>query len=169
VYVTHDQEEALALADRLAVMHAGRVLQVGPPREVYRQPASRRVAAMVGSPAMNFLEGRVEGGAFVGPADAPVPVAGLAEGKVVLGVRPAALGTGGGEVRLTGRVEAVELAGEQVDVTVRLTGGQRVTARLPDAAAPCEGEAITVTAALSACHWFAAGEDGERLAQCGPT
>jgi ABC-type sugar transport system ATPase subunit len=168
VYVTHDQEEALALADRLAVMYDGRVLQVGPPREVYRRPASLRVAAMAGSPAMNFLEGRVEGGAFVGPTDEPVPVAGLAEGRVVLGVRPAALGTGG-EVRLTGRVEAVELAGEQVDVTVRLASGQGVTARLPDDAAPREGEAITLVAALSACHWFAAGEEGERLAQSGST
>ena len=61
VYVTHDQVEAMTLADRVVVMNGGRIEQVGPPQELYHHPATRFVAGFIGSPAMNFLPARVEG------------------------------------------------------------------------------------------------------------
>ncbi len=70
IYVTHDQIEALTLADRIAVMHAGVIQQLASPTEIYRRPSNRFVAGFVGSPAMNFRKGRLEAGnsgpAFVG-------------------------------------------------------------------------------------------------------
>ncbi len=62
IYVTHDQIEALTLADRIAVMHAGVIQQLAPPKEIYRRPVNRFVAGFVGSPAMNFVEGRISNG-----------------------------------------------------------------------------------------------------------
>ena len=59
VFVTHDQEEAMVLSDRIAVMRGGRLQQIGPPMEVYRRPANQFVAGFIGSPAMNFFEGEV--------------------------------------------------------------------------------------------------------------
>ena len=79
VHVTHDQVEALTLADRVAVMGAGRVRQLGPPDEVYRRPANRFVAAFLGTPRMNFLDAEAARAFFEvprghrarGPARAP--------------------------------------------------------------------------------------------------
>jgi multiple sugar transport system ATP-binding protein len=73
LYVTHDQEEAMTLGDRIAVMHGGRLQQVAPPLEVYRRPANRFVAGFIGSPAMNFLPG---------------PLVAAGDDGVVVGVRP---------------------------------------------------------------------------------
>ncbi len=93
VYVTHDQEEAMRLADRVVVMSAGEVLQVGAPGEVYGQPATLFVARFVGSPGMNLIEGvvRAQGGGAVlessGIALARLPTP-VREGPVVIGARP---------------------------------------------------------------------------------
>jgi sn-glycerol 3-phosphate transport system ATP-binding protein len=94
IFVTHDQVEAMTLADRLIVMNEGRIEQVGAPAEVYNRPCSRYVAGFIGSPAMNFFEARVRAPEVVAVADGRelrVPAnAGLpAHGKpVVLGIRP---------------------------------------------------------------------------------
>jgi multiple sugar transport system ATP-binding protein len=89
VYVTHDQEEAMSIADRMAIIRDGRVAQIGSPDEIYNQPASKYVAELVGSPPMNFIEGRVESGIFrAGKIDLDLPLAGLADGSVVIGLRP---------------------------------------------------------------------------------
>ena len=95
VFVTHDQVEAMTLADRLVVMNGGRVEQVGTPAEVYRRPASRFVAGFIGAPAMNFIEARViaDGLAEIGPGPGePQRLAipgGIAPGcTVTLGIRP---------------------------------------------------------------------------------
>ena len=74
IYVTHDQEEALALSDRIAVMHAGTMLQCAAPREVYTTPASRTVAELVGSPPINMLDIHVQGTTLVLPGGRGVPV-----------------------------------------------------------------------------------------------
>jgi ABC-type sugar transport system ATPase subunit len=92
VYVTHDQAEAMTMADRIVVMHQGRIEQVGRPLEVYADPASRFVAGFFGVPAMNFVEGELRpgpgGSRFVGPGlEAALRGAGSA-GPAVLGVRP---------------------------------------------------------------------------------
>jgi multiple sugar transport system ATP-binding protein len=110
VYVTHDQEEALTLGSRVAVMHEGQVEQVGPPLEVYRRPATVFVATFVGSPAMNLL-----------PADL-LAGEGPAVGKgATLGVRPhdiAVVQAGGGD--LDALVDVVEPRGSELLVYLRL-------------------------------------------------
>jgi multiple sugar transport system ATP-binding protein len=123
LYVTHDQEEAMTLGDRVAVMHGGRLQQVAPPLEVYRQPANVFVAGFIGSPAMNFLacaldstdgEAELRGLSFrlrlpslsIG---SPLP------GRLLLGVRPqdiALVGTDAGDA--VGRVEVVEPLGPEL-------------------------------------------------------
>jgi len=96
VYVTHDQIEAMTMADKIVVMNAGRVEQIGSPLELYDDPANQFVAGFIGSPAMNFLAGRMarNGAGFAvavgGGVHLPIPVrAGIPEGReVVVGVRP---------------------------------------------------------------------------------
>ena len=93
VYVTHDQVEAMTLSDQLVVMNAGQVEQIGVPAELYRRPMTRFVAGFIGSPAMNFLPGRVEGARTVSIGERPVPcsdgLAGLAPGTAIeVGIRP---------------------------------------------------------------------------------
>ncbi|MEP7176989.1 MAG: ABC transporter ATP-binding protein, partial [Gemmatimonadales bacterium] len=108
VYVTHDQEEALTLGSRVAVMRDGIVEQVAPPMEVYRRPASVFVAGFIGSPAMNFLPGVLAGGAD----------------SALLGVRPhdiAVVAQGAGD--LDARVDVVEPRGSELLVHLRLGAG----------------------------------------------
>ena len=89
VYVTHDQVEAMTLADRVVVMRDGRIEQIGAPMEIYRRPANLFVAGFVGAPAMNQLPARIEGGRVVaGPGLALNLDLGEASGEVVLGIRP---------------------------------------------------------------------------------
>ncbi len=88
VYVTHDQEEAMSLADRIVVMNAGRILQVGSPQEVYDAPADLFVANFVGSPGMNFIKGRIDDGHFVPNGGGAIATGRkLRPGPAVLGVR----------------------------------------------------------------------------------
>jgi multiple sugar transport system ATP-binding protein len=90
IYVTHDQTEALALADRLAVLHEGRLQQVGTPAELYRTPANVFVAGFIGNPPMNLLEAEIKGGeARAGPLRLPLAGEEAREGqRVTVGVRP---------------------------------------------------------------------------------
>ena len=147
VYVTHDQEEALAMADRIAVMHAGRVVQVGTPQEVYRRPASRFVADFLGE--ANFFSGTVSGGAGddllvdtpLGPlrarAERPLP-AGRA---VTCCVRPecvrlASAGDSGGQAnRLAGRCEEITYLGSTTRYRLRLERGEPARALVIGSAA----------------------------------
>jgi lactose/L-arabinose transport system ATP-binding protein len=107
VYVTHDQVEAMTMADKIVVLRSGRIEQVGAPLDLYRDPDNRFVAGFIGSPAMNFLEGRVTDGAVAAPGLAPLvpPVALPPEGTpVTLGLRPEHL-----EVDPAGDTHAVDL------------------------------------------------------------
>ncbi|MDP9000777.1 MAG: ABC transporter ATP-binding protein [Myxococcota bacterium] len=119
LYVTHDHVEAMTLADRIAVMRAGRLLQLGTPREVYERPATSFVAAFLGSPRMNFLGARVEADTIVaGPFRLPKPPGSLPR-LIQLGVRPehVALGDAGE----SGKVIAVEPLGASTHVVVRVS------------------------------------------------
>jgi multiple sugar transport system ATP-binding protein len=172
VYVTHDQEEAMTLGNRLVVMAEGRAQQIGPPLDVYRRPENRFVAGFVGSPSMNFLEGTlaVEPGAAVFtsgeirvPCPRPADVNGAHE--VVLGVRPehlrAAVAGAPGAIETT--VEVTEPLGDRMDVTVRTATGIRLVARVP-ATSPVEpGETIALAADPSDLHLFQPGPYGRRL------
>jgi len=136
VYVTHDQIEAMAMADRIAIMNKGRVLQIGPPAEVYARPASLFVAAFIGSPAMNLLPvaDALASGATalrLGGVEIAVPpcAAAVARGKVVLGVRPEHVLIGEGP--LTGEVFAAEYMGARQIVTLDSPAG-RLRVRAPN-------------------------------------
>jgi multiple sugar transport system ATP-binding protein len=116
VYVTHDQAEAMTLSDRIALLRAGELQQVSPPREIYRQPVNRFVAAFFGVPRINVL-----------PPDA----LGLS-GEGLLGVRPEDLeiSTAPGTGSVAATVDLVELTGAETWVTLSL-GGERVVGRAP--------------------------------------
>lgn len=151
VYVTHDQEEALAISDRIGVMEHGRLLQVGTPVEIYQHPAHQRVAAFVGTCA--FLQGRVQGGALVvGGSNIPLPRPLGTGAELVVGLRPemlAVLPEGAaptGAAVLRGRVKEETFLGPYVRLAVVLPDGEEVALRSslpPGTHRP--GEEITVT------------------------
>jgi len=132
VYVTHDQEEAMTLADRVVVMEAGRILQVGPPMEIYERPATRFVGSFVGSPRMNFLPGRIRatngGWKVEGPGFAlRGPAAGEpgAERPVSIGIRPEDLILAPvKEAELVARLDLVEPLGRESLLHLVLPGGE---------------------------------------------
>ena len=90
VFVTHDQEEAITLGTRIAVLNEGRLVQLDTPRRIYREPATRFVAEFIGRPAMNTVDGVIEAGVFRAGGLA-LPVRGRQDGPIVLGIRPEAL------------------------------------------------------------------------------
>jgi multiple sugar transport system ATP-binding protein len=146
IYVTHDQIEALTLADRIAVMQGGKIQQLDTPQVIYARPASRFVAAFVGSPAMNFLNGRVGGGRFAGD-DFALPLPGAADDgrPVVLGIRPEHVLLGnGGAGGLTAAVEMVEPMGADSLVWCRL-GGASLSARVSGQARIAPGQSLPVS------------------------
>ncbi|WP_117212232.1 ABC transporter ATP-binding protein [Allorhizocola rhizosphaerae] len=120
VFVTHDQAEALALADRIAVMEAGRIRQIGTPREVFGRPANTFVAGFIGSTPMNLLPGVVRDGAVLVAAQ-QLSVLDVPDGEVVVGVRPEYVAvTENGP--LAGAVATVENLGTSSLVTVDVDG-----------------------------------------------
>lgn len=160
--VTHDQDEALGLADRIGIMQAGRLVQVGTPREVYEEPATRFVAGFVG--AANLLEGIVEShvGGFAQvrlPDGALIEAAapgGKASDQVAVMVRPERLSVVAREIegpnRLSGSVVSASYLGDQITVRVKLDGGQDVRLVLPagqGADVPARGEPCTVVFAAA--------------------
>ena len=176
LYVTHDQEEAMSLADVLVVMAGGRVRQVGSPMDVFEAPADRFVAGFIGSPPMNFLDGVVadHGRAAVTLSQAPGPVvAELAEGAapqagaVVIGVRPSACSISQADAAaLRGEVVGLELLGEVMDVSVSTREGV-VVARVPSQRGIEVGGVVGVEIDVSKVHVFEPGMDGRRLATAG--
>ena len=154
VYVTHDQIEAMTMADRIVVMQGGRIEQVGAPLELYDRPANTFVAAFIGSPSMNLLDGRVSGGMVdVAGASLPLPAGAQAgEGReVIYGIRPEhlALADGG----LSGTVAVVEPTGSETHVVVRLEG-RELTAVFRNRVAFGPGDRITLAPDAGLAHLF---------------
>ncbi|TNC08336.1 ABC transporter ATP-binding protein [Methylobacterium terricola] len=132
IMVTHDQDEAMSVADRLAVMEKGQVRQVGTPSEIYRRPADRFVASFVGR--ANFYAGRAERGIFVTASGLRLPVADLAEGADTLMIRPEAVGLRpAGADGLAATVETATYLGAGWELELRLAGGERLSVVAPDA------------------------------------
>jgi multiple sugar transport system ATP-binding protein len=174
IYVTHDQLEAMTLADRIVVLNAGRVEQVGAPLDLYHRPANRFVAGFIGSPQMNFIDGEVaqpapEGVLFRLPDGSTilVPVAAdrIEAGEpALLGVRPDHVALGGGDVTLAGRVELVEQLGENHLLHIKLAAGPRLTARAPGDTSHAVREEVRVGIIGEHCHLFRrSGEAMPRL------
>jgi multiple sugar transport system ATP-binding protein len=124
VYVTHDQIEAMTMADKIVVMHDGVVEQVGAPLELYDRPANLFVAGFIGSPAMNFLKGHLQGGRFIAGDGTALPVAAApsaSDGRpVIYGIRPEhfRLDVDG----LPADVAVVEPTGSETQVFARFAG-----------------------------------------------
>ncbi len=167
LYVTHDQVEAMTLADRIAVMRLGVLQQAGTPSELFERPANRFVAGFIGSPSMNFLDGAVEGSSFV-VGGTPLALAsrgGASDGDAcVLGVRPHELRLGAaGSAGLPGRVGLVEPTGWESMVHVDTDAG-RLVARVEtrELAGLGLGDGVTVQT-TAAVHLFRPGETGDAL------
>jgi multiple sugar transport system ATP-binding protein len=121
IYVTHDQVEAMTLADRIVIMNKGRIEQQGSPQEIYARPQSTFVAAFIGSPPMNLLSGMATGGIFVHDAGRLEGLAPDISGKVSLGQRPEDLRLVPPELAdFTGTVFSYELLGDSSLVAVRV-------------------------------------------------
>jgi sn-glycerol 3-phosphate transport system ATP-binding protein len=154
LFVTHDQVEAMTLAQRMIVMNAGRMEQFGTPDEVYARPATTFVASFIGSPPMNLLSGRAEGSNFVFDGlNLPLPAAAPRGGELILGLRPEHVSTGGaGGWPLA--VELVETLGAERLVHGRLGQHEftlRVDGMLP---APAAGSTLSLQLPREHLHWF---------------
>jgi multiple sugar transport system ATP-binding protein len=159
VFVTHDQVEAMTLADRIVVMREGRILQIGAPMELYERPADVFTARFIGSPTMNILTGEAAG-SLLRLADNTIPLAGRlgeTKGGVLVGVRPQNLRLlGEGETApfsLTGTVAVVEPLGSETFLHVETQQGLLV-ASAPAKASPAVGAPVRVGAAADALVLF---------------
>jgi sn-glycerol 3-phosphate transport system ATP-binding protein len=153
LFVTHDQVEAMTLAQRMIVMNAGRMEQIGTPDEVYHRPATTFVAGFIGSPPMNLLEGQADGSRFtVGGVTLALPAPAPRPGPLLLGVRPEH--ADGAATGWTMKVDVVEMLGAERLVYCRL-GDSPFTVRL-DATLPVPANGSTFTAAVEPrhLHWF---------------
>ncbi|GAA5070329.1 sn-glycerol-3-phosphate ABC transporter ATP-binding protein UgpC [Roseibacterium beibuensis] len=159
IYVTHDQIEAMTLADRVVVMNKGVVQQVGSPTEIYDRPANTFVAGFIGNPAMNLVEGQMRGGVFTG-AGLDIPGFSLPDGKVTLGFRAEDATLEGGE-ELHAPIYTLELLGDSTMVTVRI-GGALVSVKAPKDFRAEIGDMFRAHIPASICHVFD-GDTGERV------
>ncbi len=153
LFVTHDQVEAMTLGQRLIVMNAGRMEQIGTPDEVYHRPATTFVAGFIGSPPMNLMEGDANGSRFtVGGVTLDLPAAAPRSGNLLMGVRPehADPGTSGWPMK----VEMVEMLGAERLVYGKLGQASftvRMDATLP---VPALGSSLMLAIAAQHLHWF---------------
>jgi len=165
IMVTHDQAEAMTLADRIVVMSDRRIQQVGAPMEIYSRPANTFVAQFVGSPAMTLLPAQLvdgEGPATLKLGDGtlvrtPLAPADLPSGELRLGLRPEAVRVGG-DGSIKAKVELVERLGERTLVYARLADGQAITAEAEGDSKVKIGDEVLLTIDGDAVHLF--GPDG---------
>ena len=153
VYVTHDQEEAMSLSDRMAVFMDGKVVQIGTPEEVFSRPATVEVAAFLGNPPMNVLPARLAGGrATIGTASFELPqLAALGERDITLGIRPSDVALDGAGAPAI--VTLCELLGEDVIVDLDL-GGQPLRAKAAGRARFADGAQVQVRIDPAKLHVF---------------
>jgi len=168
IYVTHDQVEAMTLADKIVVLHDGRVEQVGAPLELYNSPANLFVAGFIGSPKMNFLKGTVasvkgttveislpDGKTITIEHDAP----GSENDQATVGIRPEHLLLAGPkEGLLKAEVDVVERLGDVSYLYCKLSDGTAIIASTPGTSEATTGDTIHLTARIDKIHVF--GSDG---------
>jgi len=174
IYVTHDQVEAMTMADRIVVMHQGEVQQVAPPLELYHRPVNRFVAGFIGTPAMNILDGRLvpsnewEGGMdFVEEGDdgLSIPLGSLPEqyhGAIAIGIRPEHFLLAGeaDPLSFTTRIEMVETLGNQTLLHFSTSSGMAIASVSPDAH-PAYGDSVDMRAMIDRVHFF--DTEGRRI------
>ncbi|MBE2277840.1 MAG: TOBE domain-containing protein, partial [Rhodobacteraceae bacterium] len=162
VYVTHDQIEAMTMADKIVVLQAGRIEQVGAPLDLYDRPENTFVAAFIGSPSMNLIDGVVRDGAVEAlGARLPLPPGmKVAEGReVIYGIRPEHLAIG--SAGISGRVVVVEPTGAETHSVVR-AGEREVVALFRDRVTFRPGDTLVLAPEAGKVHLFDRGS-GVRL------
>lgn len=164
IYVTHDQIEAMTLADRVAVMNVGVIQQLAAPEEIYDNPANLFVAGFIGSPAMNLISGETNNGTFIADGVNLPEIGGGTRQHLVLGVRPEDLTVvEAGQGHFDAPVYATELTGESILVTVT-AGGQHISARAPRHMRKNIGELVGIQAVITHVHLFDAKTE-QRIAR----
>ncbi len=160
VYVTHDQIEAMTMADKIVVLNGGDIEQIGAPLDLYDRPANLFVAGFIGSPAMNLIEGRVAGGAVEAlGVKLPLPVAAEEGRAVIYGVRPEHLALA--DEGIPGTVAVVEPTGSETHVVVR-AGGRDIGGLFRERHGFRPGQELTLAPDPGAVHLFDK-ETGRRL------
>ena len=162
IYVTHDQVEAMTLADRIAIMRDGAIQQLDSPGEIYNRPVNRYVADFIGSPAMNFLNGKV-GNKGLTIGDATLPVKGynaqgkLPNGKVIVGVRPEHVATGNdvadAAYRTKVRADLLEPMGADTLVWTKFAGHE-LRFRMDGQVSLSEGQDVEIGLSAESLHLF---------------
>ena len=161
IYVTHDQIEAMTLADRVVVMSKGVVQQVGTPTDIYDSPANTFVAGFIGSPAMNLIDGEIANGTFTAK---DMRIAGLPtqhNGPVTLGFRAEDASVAASDAEVNSVVYSLELLGEATMVTMR-AGGTIVSVKSSKEYRAKIGDAVHALVPPEICHLFDA-TTGERI------
>ncbi len=159
VYVTHDQEEALSVADRLCVMKAGRIAQIGTPQEIYNSPISRYVAEFVGSPPINLINGTFDAAKAefrVDELDVVLALPGdvdQADGKAFIGVRPEDVLIERSEDGISAKIYEVEPLGAFTIIDIA-AGEHILRAQIPGQPQFELGEPVSVRFDLAKCHFF---------------
>jgi multiple sugar transport system ATP-binding protein len=168
IFVTHDQIEAMTMADRIVIMKDGHIQQVGTPAQVYHAPANTFVAQFIGAPSMNLLPGSYADGAvhLVSGASIPLPARNIGNGReVLLGVRPEDISPTSGAGLLTGSVSVAEPLGSQTLLYVDV-GGQEIIATGSGREPPQTGQRIALSAQPGTMHLFDAAS-GQAVAMTG--
>ena len=172
IYVTHDQVEAMTMADKIVVLNSGRVEQVGAPLELSQRPANLVVAGFIGSPRMNLINTRIaeSGGGLArvelpGGGEVGVPLNGARFGKgdpVVLGIRPEHLRVGdGAEAHISGKVRLAEHLGAETILHVDVPNSEPIVVRSAGMARGKADEPVRIGVSAMACHLFS--PDGRAL------
>ena len=163
VYVTHDQNEAMTMSDRIAVMDAGRVEQFDSPESVFHDPVSEHVATFIGTPSTNVLPCPVAGGvASLAGLEIPIPGSAVDEPEVRVGIRPQYLSVGGGEVAFEVDVDVIETLGTEYVVHATMTDTDlRVDFVTTDVIDLAPGDRVTVGADIDRCFLF--DQHGDRI------
>jgi multiple sugar transport system ATP-binding protein len=166
LYVTHDYQEALALGDRIAVMRAGQLVQIGTPEQIWRHPADTFVAKALGQPEINLLDGVVDDGRIRfgdGSLDVAIPADATVDrgDRVRVGLRPSDIHVTSGEGSLRGRVLLAERLGRDIELTVDV-GGAQLIALTSGRHGVGEGDNVTMRIAESDVHVFTPGDGDTR-------
>ena len=163
VYVTHDQIEAMTMADKIVVMHDGIVEQMGAPLELYDRPANLFVAGFIGSPAMNLMKGRIKDGRFESDKGGSFPIGAVPHGSegraVTYGIRPEHIHLAADGLKA--EVVVVEPTGSETQVVAKV-GGQELVCVFRERITAKPGETLGIAPDASLVHLFD-GETGKRL------
>jgi multiple sugar transport system ATP-binding protein len=162
IYVTHDQIEAMTLADRVVVMNKGLIQQIGTPTEIYNRPANLFVAGFIGNPAMNLIEGQIKEGCFRAE-NIKIDGLKLRDGTATLGFRAedAAIVSGADKAQINAPTYAMELLGDTTMVTV-IAGNALVAVKAHKEFRTEIGSKVAISVPEASCHLFDS-QTGERL------